>query len=139
MYASNSAAVRYYSLAVAPGRGSRSGTAVAHAVKPSFDDLLRLAEQNDPKAMEALRRMAHYLGVGIAQLVSGLAPDVITVIGEVTRVWPQIGSIVEEVVRQRSRTQAATRIVPTDPSAQPRLRGTIALVLQKHFWAPVFA
>jgi hypothetical protein len=29
-----------------------------------------------------------------------------------------------------------TRIVPTDPETQPRLRGTIALVLQKHLGVP---
>jgi predicted NBD/HSP70 family sugar kinase len=139
MYASNSAAVRYYANAVAPARGSRSGAAVSQVVRPSFDDLLRLAEQNDAKAVEALRRMAHYLGVGLAQLVSGLAPDVITIIGEITRVWPQMGPIIEKVVWEHSRTHAETRIVPTDPSMQPRLRGTIALVLQKHFWAPLFA
>ena len=137
MYASNSAAVRYYANAAAPARGTRNGAAVSQAVKPSFDDLLRLAEQNDGKAVEALNRMAHYLGAGIAQLVSGLAPDVITIIGEITRVWPQVGPTIERLVREQSRTHAQTRIVPTDPSTQPRLRGTIALVLQKHFWAPL--
>ena len=139
MYASNSAAVRYYANAVAPGRVSRSGAAATQMFKPSFDDLLRLAEQNDATAVAALNKMAHYLGAGLAQLVSGLAPDVIAVIGEVTRVWPQIGPIIESVVRERSRTHAKTRIVPTDPATQPRLRGTIALGLQKHFWAPSFA
>lgn len=135
MYASNSAAVRYYASSMEPSRRGRAG----HAVRLTFDDLMRLVEQNDPKAVEAIRQMAHYLGAGIAQLVSGLAPDVITVVGEVTRVWSLIGPIIEGVVKDRSRSHFETRIVPTNPATQPRLRGTIALVLQKHFWAPSFA
>jgi predicted NBD/HSP70 family sugar kinase len=83
--------------------------------------------------------MAHYLGAGIAQLITGLAPEIIVIVGEVTRLWNRIGPIIEEVVKSRSFTHARTRIVPADPATQPRLRGTIALVLQKHFGAPSVA
>jgi predicted NBD/HSP70 family sugar kinase len=106
---------------------------------PSFDDVLRLAEQGDLKAIEAINQMARYLGAGLAILVTGLSPDIIVVIGEVTRLWNLIGPIITDIVTKRSFGSAATRIVPTDPSAEPRLRGTIALVLQKHFGAPSVA
>jgi hypothetical protein len=72
-------------------------------------------------------------------LVSGLAPDVLVVVGEVTRAWDRVGPIVSEVVRNRSFTHASTRILPLDAELQPRLQGTIALVLQKHFGAPFVA
>jgi predicted NBD/HSP70 family sugar kinase len=137
MYASNSAPVRYYAQAATRGR-SRS-EAGASGSAPSFDDVLRLAEQGDPKANEAFDQMAHYLGCGIAMLVSGLAPDVVVVVGEVTRLWNRIGPSIKKVVESRVFSHASTRIVPTDPSAQPRLRGTIALILQKHFGAPAVA
>jgi predicted NBD/HSP70 family sugar kinase len=127
MYASNSAAVRYYA-------GSKPT-----ASKPSFDDVLRLAGQGDAKALEAISTMAHYLGVGMAMLVTGLAPDKILVIGEITRLWDQVGPIITKTVAERSQTHAATRIVPTDPTSHPRLLGTIALVLQQHFGAPSVA
>jgi predicted NBD/HSP70 family sugar kinase len=127
LYASNSAAVRYY-----------TGTNVS-AQTPSFDDILRLASQGDLKASEALNKMAYYLGVGIAMLVTGLAPDVILVIGEITKLWNQVGPIITETVTERSLTHATTRIVPTDPVLHPRLLGTVALVLQKHFGAPTVA
>lgn len=138
VYASNAAAVRYYAPSVV---SSRSGKAAAKSAgqAPTFDDVLRLAEQGDAKAVEAINQMAHHLGTGIALLITGLAPDVIVVIGEVTRVWNQVGPIIDEVVKSRSFTPATTRIVPTDPATQPRLRGTIALVLQKHFGAPSIA
>ncbi|HXG66575.1 MAG TPA: ROK family transcriptional regulator [Blastocatellia bacterium] len=138
VYASNSAAVRYYTQAISPGRGGKAGARSPMSV-PTFSDLLRLADQGDPKANEALDQMAHYLGVGTAMLVTGLAPDLIVFVGEVTRVWNRIGPVIEKIVKSRTFTHAATRIVPADPAAQPRLRGTIALVLQKHFGAPMVA
>jgi len=138
LYASSSAAVRYYAQSSSAVRSEkkkvpRAGTGL------TFDDLLRLTAQGDPKAKEALRQMADYLGRGIALLVTGLAPDVIVVIGEVTRAWNHVGPIIEEAVKRHSFTRAGTRVVPADPSSQPRLRGTIALVLQKHFGAPTVA
>lgn len=135
MYASNSAAVRYYSQA-----GSSRGRRSANGDKTiSFEHLLRLAEQDDGKAVEALQQMAKYLGLGIAPLVSGLAPDMIVIVGEVTRAWDKVGPIIKDTVRKHSFTRAETQIVPSDPITQPRLRGTIALVLLKHFGAPTIA
>jgi predicted NBD/HSP70 family sugar kinase len=137
MLASNAAAVRYYaeSASVRKGEiGSKSDMA-----KVPFVDILRLVEQGDLKACKALNQMAHHLGVGIAMLVTGLAPDILIVVGEVTRAWDRVGSVVAEAVKRRSFTHAVTRILPADPEAQPRLRGTIALVLQKHFGAPSIA
>jgi predicted NBD/HSP70 family sugar kinase len=135
MYASNSAAIRYYSQA-GSSRGRRS-TTLDKTI--SFEHLLRLAQQGDGKAVDALQQMAQYLGRGIAPLVSGLAPDMIVIVGEVTRAWEKVGPIIKDTVRQHSFTRAETQIVPSDPITQPRLRGTIALVLLKHFGAPAVA
>ena len=127
LYASNTAAIRYY-------MGSKSTSQ-----SPSFDDIMRLATQGDSKAIEALNQTAHYLGVGMAMLVTGLAPEVILVIGEITRMWNQVGPIITKTLKERSLTHANTRIIPTDPVSHPRLLGTIALVLQQHFGAPSVA
>jgi predicted NBD/HSP70 family sugar kinase len=138
VYASNSAAVRHYAESASRVRSGRNG---AHTLtrEPCFEDLLRLSEQGDARALEALNRMADYLGRGIALLVTGLAPELIVVIGEVTRAWHQVGPVIIETVRRHAFTGATARIAPSDPSSQPRLRGTIALVLQKHFGAPSIA
>jgi predicted NBD/HSP70 family sugar kinase len=135
--ASNSAAVRYYAEAAASRKGE-VGSKSDMATVP-FGDILRLVERGDSRACKALDKMAHHLGIGIAMLVTGLAPDVLVVVGEVTRVWDRVDPIVADVVKGRSFTHAATRILPTNPEAQPRLQGTIALVLQKHFSAPSIA
>jgi len=138
VYASNSAAIRYYT---GSSSTARNGKAVAKSpsAAPAFDDILRLADQGDQKAVDAINQVARYLGIGVALLVTGLAPDVIVVVGEITRAWNRVGPIINEVVNSRSFTYAPTRVVPTDPAGDPRLRGTIALVLQKHFGAPLVA
>lgn len=136
VYASNTAAVKYYVQVTGRTRRRQGATQIP---APSFDDLLHLAEQGDPKAIEAVERMARYLGIGIAMLVTGFAPKMIVVVGEVTRAWHRVGAIIAATVKERSLSAAVTRIVPSDEAAQPRLRGTIALVLQKHFGAPSIA
>ena len=57
----------------------------------TFEDVLEFAEHGDLKALEALDNMANYLGQGISMLVTGLAPEAIVVVGEVTRAWDRVG------------------------------------------------
>jgi predicted NBD/HSP70 family sugar kinase len=128
VFASNSAAVRYYN---ETERGKDS-------IK-TFDEILMLARQGDPRAWKALERMAEYLGKGIAMLMTGLAPDVIVVVGDVTRVWDRISPIITEVVRQRSISRLSIKIKAQGTGSQPRLRGIVALVLEKYFGAPTVA
>jgi predicted NBD/HSP70 family sugar kinase len=80
--------------------------------------------------------MAQFLGAGLAMLVGGLAPDAIVVIGEVTGAWDSVGPIVERILKERLGSRAVTRIIPSRPDLELRLRGTITLVLQKHFGSP---
>jgi predicted NBD/HSP70 family sugar kinase len=128
VFASNSAAIRYYNEAT---RGR-------HPVK-TFAEILARAQQADPAATKSLERMARYLGKGIAMLVMGLAPDVIVVVGDVTHVWDKASPIIQDVVRQWASTHPAVKILASNPASQPRLRGIIALVLQKYFGAPTIA
>jgi predicted NBD/HSP70 family sugar kinase len=120
--ASNTAAVRYYE-------------ELASAKIP-FDDLLVLAAAGDANAGRALDRMAHYLGAGLAMLVSSLSPDLITVVGKVAAAWDRVGPIINSVVKCRCLALMTPRILPTDPATEPRLRGAVALMLQKHFYVP---
>lgn len=134
--ASNFAAVRYYTESTTHRKGDVGSK--SDMARITFDDLMRLVEQGDPKAHRALNQMAQHLGAGLAMLISGLAPDILVVVGEVTRAWSQVGPVVEAAVKARAYTHATTRILATDPELQPRLKGTIALVLQQHFGALYF-
>jgi predicted NBD/HSP70 family sugar kinase len=127
-FASNSAAVEHY-LAGGP----------AHRGQPPpvrFEDILRLAATGEPRAVETLERMAHFLGVGLATIVTGLAPQVLVVIGEVTSAWGRVGPIVHDVLSRRALRETPTQIIPTDHTTQPRLRGAVTLVVQQHFGVP---
>jgi predicted NBD/HSP70 family sugar kinase len=124
--ASNAAALRYHADSASKGR--------ARAMR--FSDLLELVAQDDARACAALDEMARQLGAGLAMLVTGLAPEVLVVVGEVTRAWDRVSPIITNALKQRSHTHAHTRILPTDPETWPRLRGAIALIAQKHFSAP---
>jgi predicted NBD/HSP70 family sugar kinase len=136
VFASNSAAIRYYN---EPAAGGWRGAAAKPSAVKDFDELINLAEHGNPQAGQAIDLMARHLGSGIAMLVTGLAPDLIVVVGEVTRLWDRVGPVISEVVQRRSFTHAATRVVASGPAPLPRLRGIIALVLQKRFGAPAIA
>lgn len=129
--ASNTAAVRYFNESLA-----RAGR--AHPGAGGFESVLSLAETGDTAAGEALDRVAKHLGTGISMLVKGLSPDLIVLVGEITRAWERIGPVILKTVGRHQIAGMHTRIVPTDASQQPRLRGACALVLQKHFGTPHF-
>ncbi|HXJ44040.1 MAG TPA: ROK family transcriptional regulator [Bryobacteraceae bacterium] len=124
VYGSNRAALRYYTEA-----NPQSGTL-------TFQDLLRLADQGDAHAVAALDKMAHYLGQGMRLIVTALAPERIVVIGDLTRSWARFGPAIEAEVNARvlPGTQPPP-VVPAHQDGLARLRGTVALVLQKHFSA----
>lgn len=137
VYASNTAAINYY---VQTANGSKKQKNDFDGDKPSFDDILHLSEQGDARAIETIERMGHYLGVGLSMLISGMAPGMIVLIGEITRVWERIEPIIKNVLSLRLQSSPApTRIVPAHDNLQPRLRGSMALILQKHFGAPLTA
>ena len=122
VFGSNRAALRYYFESSAQPAGL------------SFPDLLTLADQGDGLAAKALEKMARYLGRGMRMIVAGLDPEQIVVIGDLTRSWHRFGPIIEAEVRaQVLPGAAAPRLIPGHEGGMARLRGTVALVLQKHF------
>ncbi len=139
VFASNTAAINEYVQAAA-GSNSKKQNNRFESDKPSFDDILHLSEQGDAKAIQTIERMGHYIGIGLSMLISGMAPSMIVVIGEVTRCWKRIEPIIKNVLNARlPGSPMVTRIIPAEDSLQPRLRGSMALILQKHFGAPLIA
>jgi predicted NBD/HSP70 family sugar kinase len=122
VYASNCAALRYYN----ESRPSANG--------PTFRDLLSLAEGGDTLAQKALDRMARGIGRGLRMIVAGLSPEEIVFVGEFTRLWERVGPLIEADVAAAVLVGKPPRVRPAeaDPSTA-RLRGTLAMVLQKHF------
>ncbi len=121
--ASNRAALRYYHQSSKIDDG------------PSFLELLTLADQGDVKAIEALETQARYLGRGLRMLAAGFAPSVIVIVGEITRAWNRFRHTLEQELSAFPPPGGVPRIRPAHDGETARLRGTVALVLQKHFAA----
>jgi predicted NBD/HSP70 family sugar kinase len=120
VYGSNRAGLRYYH------------ELSATQDELSFQDLLALADSGDGLALKALERMFEAIGRGMRMIVTGLAPHEIVVVGEVTRQWRRFGSLIEKEVGMGFLAGRPPRVRPTEGD-MARLRGTVALVLQKHF------
>jgi len=122
VFASNRAGLRYYREA----GGQESDL--------TFADLLTRADEGDVAAAQAIDKMAHSLGRGMRMIVAGLAPERIIVVGDLTRSWHRYGPVIEtEVQRQVLPGGCPPLLVPAHEDGRARLRGTIALVLQKHY------
>lgn len=131
-YASNSAAVQFYLESV-------SGGAARKRADVSFEQLVRIARNGDAHAVRAIERMGEFLGIGLSGLITGLSPEVVVIVGEVTGAWDVVGPLVANVIKRRCLPHTTTRLVATDPALQPRLRGAATLVVQQHFGAPMVA
>lgn len=121
VYASNRAALRYYHESQKDADGME------------FGDLLSLAEAGDALALKALDEMAHGIARGLEMIVRGLAPEEIVFVGEFTRQWYRFGPVIEAAVEKSTLVGKPPRVRPAADPSVARLRGTVALVLQKHF------
>lgn len=120
VFASQGAALRYY-------------REIAGRDAPSFSHLLTLAGEGDAHAIAALEKMADYLARGMCMIVAGFAPEIIIVIGELTRAWHLFEPVLQARTARQSLSGPPPRILPGGEGSTTRLRGTVALVLQKHF------
>jgi hypothetical protein len=67
-------------------------------------------------------------------LAAGLAPERIIIVGDLTRSWQRFGPVIEAELQQQVLPGASMpRLVPAYEDGMARLRGTVALVLQKDF------
>ncbi|MGH9512214.1 MAG: ROK family protein [Terriglobales bacterium] len=121
VYASNKAALRYY---------HESDSAAGDL---TFQELLMLADAGDALALRSLDRMAHAIGRGLKMVIVGLAPEEIVVVGEFARMWSRFGPVIEAEVQASVLAGKPPRVHPAADPGMARLRGSVALVLQKHF------
>ena len=117
------ALARYAKLA-----GSKEGTSI------NCSQLIDLASRGDSSALEALKETAHYLGIGIANLIQGLAPEAVIVGGPIARAWPLISADVKSGVEGSiCRSLSSTPVMASTLGPQPTLMGALSLVLASKF------
>jgi predicted NBD/HSP70 family sugar kinase len=115
--AANPAGMRYYAEA-------------ADKPSPPFEDLLKLAEVNDPAAKKAIDRMCAALGRGMHMISSALAPAEIVVVGDITTIWQIAGPLIEAEMR-RYPLATNPRLRPAQEGNKARLRSAVALVMHE--------
>ena len=119
-----SALARYAKLST----GSNGATVV------TFGELVDLALAGDSTARTALKETAHYLGVGIVNLIRGLAPEAVIVGGPIVRSWPIISQDIEATIEATTcRGLPKTQIFASTLGPEPTLMGALSLVLASKF------
>lgn len=101
----------------------------------TFDQLIDRALQEDLIARQALLETAHYLGLGISNLLKGLSPEAVIVGGRIARAWPIISDELNDSVGRSSicRGLQSARVIPSTLGVNTRLLGALSLVLAGKF------
>jgi predicted NBD/HSP70 family sugar kinase len=99
-----------------------------------FTRLMDLALRGEGNARSALKTTAHYLGMGIANLIQGLAPETVIVGGPIVRAWSVIADDLKSSVEASiCRGLPSTPIISSTLGSQPTLMGALSLVLASKF------
>lgn len=107
-----------------------------NAPPPGFKELVDRALVGESSAKAALVETAHYLGIGISNLVVGFSPEAVVVGGEIARAWPLIETALTETIEHSVRRGLASAIIlPSTLGEKPELRGALSLVLASKFAA----
>jgi predicted NBD/HSP70 family sugar kinase len=114
-----------------------SGTAETSSC--GFPELIDRALGGEANAKAALVETAHFLSIGISNLVVGFSPEVVVVGGDIARAWSLVeGALTERIERTVRRGLPSARIMPSTLGDNPELRGALSLVLASKF-ASAFA
>ena len=84
-------------------------------------------------AIDALTETAHYLGIGISNLIVGLSPEAVVVGGQITRAWPIIAPSLEETIQRSIRRGLPSARIVASTLDEPTLMGSLSLVLASKF------
>ncbi|NNE99906.1 MAG: ROK family transcriptional regulator [Pyrinomonadaceae bacterium] len=99
-----------------------------------FPGLVKLALEDDPNAVKALKETAHYIGIGISNLIQGLSPEVTIVTGTIVGAW----SLVSDEIQKAAENAICNKyppvtIMPSTLGEYPSLMGALSLVLVDKF------
>ena len=107
----------------------------ALGVSITFDELVDRGLRGEPAAVKALVETAHYLGLGVSNILKGLSPEAVIVAGRIAQAWPLIAGELTDAIGQGSicRGLPSARVIPSTLGADARLLGALSLVLAAKF------
>jgi N-acetylglucosamine repressor len=104
------------------------------AMTSDFTVLIERALGGESAAENALLETAHYLGIGISNLIVGFSPEAVVVGGRIARAWPLVADRLGETVdRSIRRGLPPARIIASTLGDPPTLMGALSLVLANKF------
>jgi len=96
--------------------------------------LLELAENGDDFAIQALKKTAGFLGIGISNLIVGLSPQAVIVSGNIIKAWNLIEQELYQMAeRSVRRGLPRTTLMASSLGDEPTLIGSLSLVLAGKF------
>src|SRR3982750_3874219 len=98
-----------------------------------FNEVVERALGGEQAAIDALTETAHYLGIGVSNLIVGLSPEAVVVWGHITRAWPIIAPPLEETIPGSNRRGLPAAPIVASTLSEPTLLGSISLVLARKF------
>jgi predicted NBD/HSP70 family sugar kinase len=99
----------------------------------SFGEVVERALGGEQAAIDALTETAHFLGIGISNLIVGLSPETVVVGGQITRAWPIILPSLEETIGRSIRRGLPSAHIVASTLVEPTLMGSLSLVLASKF------
>ena len=113
---------------------ARYNAANGSPVCTDFHELVERALLDEPLAREALIQTAHFLGIGVSNLIVGFSPRAVVVTGRIVRAWSLVADALNETInRSIRRGLPAAPIIPSTLGEQPALMGALSLVLSHKF------
>ena len=104
----------------------------------TIEELAARSTAGNPRAIEALRQTAGFLGRGLIPIIYSVNPEVIVLGGAITKAWEIIYPEIRRVLAaQVTRFYSShVTIIPSTLGEKPSLAGAIALVLARAFTVP---
>lgn len=103
----------------------------------NIEELIDRALAGDAAATRAIKETAHFLGVGIANIIQGMGPEAVILTGALARAWSLIDVELRKAVEQSlCREYHSTLIMASTLGKESALMGALSLILAPKF-APV--
>ncbi|MFD1675500.1 ROK family protein [Alicyclobacillus fodiniaquatilis] len=101
-------------------------------------EIVERAKAQEPEAIQAVKAVGAYLGIGIATLLNGLNPSLILIGSRMRAVDDVLLASIDPVVKARCFTHpyANFRILPSSLGVNACAIGAASLVLHQHFVGP---